>query len=210
MRTSDMGSDRALRAVDGADGAAAGDDARRVRGEVPRLGRGAVRDGDAGAAGRAVAADSGDEAAGPVRGRGQRASGRGGADGDAERALRGGDGVRGPGFDRVVPPGGYGWWYLDALSDDVDGHIKIATDFQIQPNDVPIPVGEQPAALAALQAQVNVQLQIDGVTFNVVVAGGDNTEYWVIDNNPASSTFGIWVAEVPASQIMNAGNPAGA
>lgn len=26
--------------------------------------------------------------------------------------------MRGPGFDRVVPPGGYGWWYLDALSDD--------------------------------------------------------------------------------------------
>ncbi|MFZ6185249.1 carotenoid 1,2-hydratase [Nannocystis pusilla] len=26
--------------------------------------------------------------------------------------------MRGPQFDRLVPPGGYGWWYLDALSDD--------------------------------------------------------------------------------------------
>ena len=26
--------------------------------------------------------------------------------------------ARGPRFDRPVPPGGYVWWYVDALSDD--------------------------------------------------------------------------------------------
>ena len=25
---------------------------------------------------------------------------------------------RGPRFDAAVPPGGYAWWYVDALSDD--------------------------------------------------------------------------------------------
>src|SRR5690606_21550750 len=116
MRRSDMGSDRALRAVGGA--GPAGDDAGCVRGEVPRVGRGPLWDGDAGDVRRAVAADGGDEAARAVCGGRQRAPGSGGADGDLERALRGGDGVRGPAFDRLVPAGGYAWWYIDALSDD--------------------------------------------------------------------------------------------
>jgi hypothetical protein len=96
---------------------------------------------------------------------------------------------------------------LDALGDDTDGHIRLVTDFQIQPNSIPIPGGEQAAALAFLQAQVSVQIQIGGLTFNAVVAGGDNTEYWTIDNNPASPNFGVWVADVPADQIMNAAPP---
>ncbi|MEX2298778.1 MAG: Calx-beta domain-containing protein, partial [Dongiaceae bacterium] len=92
---------------------------------------------------------------------------------------------------------------IDAVSAD-DGRVKVATDFQIAPFDIPILVGERPAALAALQAQVSITLIIAGVTFNVVVAGGDNIEFWAIDNNPDSTTFGVWVAFVPADQILNA------
>ncbi|MEX0808052.1 MAG: Calx-beta domain-containing protein, partial [Dongiaceae bacterium] len=92
---------------------------------------------------------------------------------------------------------------IDAISAD-DGRIRVATDFQIAPFDTPIPVSERPAALAALQAQVSITLVIAGVTFNVVVAGGDNTEFWEFDNDPNSTTFGIWVAFVPADQILNA------
>ena len=56
--------------------------------------------------------------AGPVSGGGQRASGAGGADGGhvGPTGGRGADGQ--PRFDQVVPPSGYLWWYLDALSDD--------------------------------------------------------------------------------------------
>ncbi|MDZ4736199.1 MAG: Calx-beta domain-containing protein [Rhodospirillaceae bacterium] len=97
---------------------------------------------------------------------------------------------------------------ITALSED-DGRVKVATNFQIAPFDTPIPVGEQGAALAALINQVAVRLVIGGVTFNVVVpdngnpGSGDNTEYWVIDNDPNSLTFGIWIAEVPATEIWN-------
>ena len=39
-------------------------------------------------------------------------------DAEVERTPRGAERVRGPRFDRGVAPGGYSWWYLDALSDD--------------------------------------------------------------------------------------------
>ena len=63
-------------------------------------------------------ARSGDGIARIVSGRGQRSSGAGGSDGGTFGPAGSGkpDGV--PGFDAVVPPGGYRWWYLDALSDD--------------------------------------------------------------------------------------------
>jgi carotenoid 1,2-hydratase len=56
--------------------------------------------------------------AGSVSGGGQRASGTGGADGRhvGPTGGRGPDGQ--PRFDQIVPPTGYLWWYLDALSDD--------------------------------------------------------------------------------------------
>ena len=74
--------------------------------------------GDAGLDRLADAACGAHEARGPVSGGGQRAPRSGGADGDAERALCGAERVRGPRFDRAVAPGGYSWWYLDALCDD--------------------------------------------------------------------------------------------
>eukprot|EP01035_Chromulina_nebulosa_P017452 gene17452-23004_t len=57
-------------------------------------------------------------AQGPLSGGGQRASGGGRADGGAVRAAGGAKPDGGFGFDVPVAPGGYAWWYVDALSDD--------------------------------------------------------------------------------------------
>ena len=46
------------------------------------------------------------------------APGAGGADGGAVRATGGRDDDGAPRFDRPVAPGGYLWWYVDAVSDD--------------------------------------------------------------------------------------------
>lgn len=40
------------------------------------------------------------------------------ADGGLVRQDGRADGDRGPRFDEIVPPGGYNWWYVDAISDD--------------------------------------------------------------------------------------------
>jgi carotenoid 1,2-hydratase len=55
---------------------------------------------------------------GAVPGRGQRTSGAGSSDGGPVGASggRGPDGQ--PRFDQALAPGGYLWWYVDALSDD--------------------------------------------------------------------------------------------
>jgi carotenoid 1,2-hydratase len=51
--------------------------------------------------------------------RGRRDPSRGGgANGGAVGTTGGGESARGPGFDRTLTPGGYAWWYVDALSDD--------------------------------------------------------------------------------------------
>jgi carotenoid 1,2-hydratase len=52
-----------------------------------------------------------------LRGR-EHPSGGGSADGRLVRAAGGRGLHEGPGFDRPVPPGGYAWWYLDAIGDD--------------------------------------------------------------------------------------------
>jgi carotenoid 1,2-hydratase len=52
-----------------------------------------------------------------LRGR-QHPSGGGSADGGLVRTVGGLDGDRGPCFDRPVPPGGYLWWYVDAIADE--------------------------------------------------------------------------------------------
>jgi carotenoid 1,2-hydratase len=51
------------------------------------------------------------------RGR-QRPSGTGSADGGAVGPAGSGERDGGPEFDQPVEPGGYAWWYVDALSDD--------------------------------------------------------------------------------------------
>ncbi len=58
------------------------------------------------------------------RGR-ERASGSGGSDGGSLGAAGGAGAAGGLGFERDVPPGGYAWWYLDALSDDGEEAITL-------------------------------------------------------------------------------------
>ena len=52
-----------------------------------------------------------------LRGRGD-APGRGRPDGSTVGTNRSRFTALGPRFDADVPPGGYGWWYIDAISDD--------------------------------------------------------------------------------------------
>lgn len=59
-----------------------------------------------------------DESAGALPCGRQRASGTGRADGGDLGTERGPPGDGGPAFDAAVAPGGYRWWYIDALSDD--------------------------------------------------------------------------------------------
>ncbi len=65
------------------------------------------------------------QSAGPVYGRGERSSGTGRADGRYVGAVGGRDADGGPRFDQAVPPGGYLWWYVDALSDDGEHGLSI-------------------------------------------------------------------------------------
>lgn len=52
-------------------------------------------------------------------------SGSGRTDGGDLGTARGASHSGGPRFDVVVPPGGYAWWYLDALSDDKQHGLTI-------------------------------------------------------------------------------------
>ncbi len=71
------------------------------------------------------AAGSPDEDPGTLSGGGQHASGSGGADGGAVGPVGGGQPDGGPEFSKIVPPNGYAWWYVDALSDDGQNGITI-------------------------------------------------------------------------------------
>jgi len=66
-----------------------------------------------------------DEDSRPLSGGGQRASGAWRADGSDVRPDGGRLHPGGFRFDREVAPGGYAWWYLDALSDDGQHGITI-------------------------------------------------------------------------------------
>ena len=63
--------------------------------------------------------------AGSVSGGGQRPSGSWCAHGGNVRAFGGRDADGAPRFDQPVPPGGYLWWYVDALSDDGENGISL-------------------------------------------------------------------------------------
>ncbi|MBY0447757.1 MAG: hypothetical protein K2P95_03620 [Hyphomonadaceae bacterium] len=73
-------------------------------------------------AGLLPAAGSPDGLAGPVSQRGRRASGGGGPDGGALGTAGGSGGYTladpAPNFTITPPPGGYIWWYIDAISAD--------------------------------------------------------------------------------------------
>lgn len=95
-----------------------GNDPNRVQRSVPRDRGGAVWPGDARLEGLVPPAGGSNGTARPLFGGGQRASGGWRADGGAVGADGVGLPAGGPRFDRPVRPGGYAWWYIDALSDD--------------------------------------------------------------------------------------------
>lgn len=96
-----------------------------VRDAVPGVGRFALRAEPTWADGRILKADSAILPPGPVSGGGRGAPGGGDSDGHPLRPARGrGDRER-PCFDIGVPPDGYAWWYLDAISDDGERAISI-------------------------------------------------------------------------------------
>ncbi|CAN0463436.1 unnamed protein product, partial [Phaeothamnion confervicola] len=71
------------------------------------------------------AAGGPNENPGTISGGGQHASRSGGSDGGIGRPVGGGEPAHGPDFSRTVPPNGYAWWYVDALSDDGQHGITI-------------------------------------------------------------------------------------
>ena len=119
MRDADI---RATRSLRPANPAATGSDtdhnAERFQPAIPRDGRSTVRPQLARMDGFVPASGSTDQNSGAVPGGRQHASGSGGTDGGAIGPVGGGEPARGPDFSEVVPPDGYAWWYVDALSDD--------------------------------------------------------------------------------------------
>ena len=80
--------------------------------------RGALWPGDARLESVVRAGGIQDPAAGSLSGGGQRPSWTRRADGGAVGPPGGDAGDAGPCFDQEVVPGGYAWWYVDAISDD--------------------------------------------------------------------------------------------
>ena len=93
-------------------------DALGFRGAFSGDGRSALRAGLAWVDGFVPASRRQNEAARPLSLRRQRPSRGRPADGGAVGQDRGGGYPFGPRFDQSVPPGGYAWWYVDALSAD--------------------------------------------------------------------------------------------
>ena len=94
------------------------DDAGGVSRSFSRDGRGALRRGISWLDGVVQQTGGQDAHSGTVSGGRQRASGAGRADGSAFGMAGGRAAGGGPQFDAAVAPGGYVWWYVDALSDD--------------------------------------------------------------------------------------------
>ena len=80
--------------------------------------RSALRPGITRMAGVVSQTGLGDENSRPVSGGGEHTSRGGRADGGIIGSIGGTAPAFGPRFDTGVPPGGYLWWYLDALSSD--------------------------------------------------------------------------------------------
>ena len=97
----------------------------RVQPAVSRDGRGAVWPGLARVDDTFPKAGSGEQAARPVLGGGQRASGAGRTDGGAVGPVGGRHSDGTPRFDQAVGPGAYLWWYVDAISEDGEHALSI-------------------------------------------------------------------------------------
>ena len=119
MRDADLQPARAERPEDPpATGRHTSDDADRLRPAVSGNGRRAVWPKLARVDSVIPASGSPDENSGPVSGGGQHASRAGSPDGSAIRTFGGGLPACRLDFAQSVPPNGYVWWYVDALSDD--------------------------------------------------------------------------------------------
>jgi carotenoid 1,2-hydratase len=119
MRNADLRAAQAVRTGDRtAEQRDGGDDAERLRVDVPRDGRGALRSGVARMDGLVPPLGGALPNPGTVLRGGQHASGSRRADGGDLGTTGGGSSAVGPRFDAPVAPGGYVWWYVDALSDD--------------------------------------------------------------------------------------------
>ena len=119
MRRSGVPASVPLRSDDRAIAAGSGaHDSGGIRQSVSGDRRRPLRPGVAWLDGVVRASGSADGSAGSLSGGRQRASGARRADGGAVGPTSGGERDDGPGFDRPVDPGGYAWWYVDALSDD--------------------------------------------------------------------------------------------
>ena len=126
MRATDIWLAGAMRASDPAAGERdAGDDARGFQPDVPGDGRRPVRPQLARMDRLLPAAGSPDKDPGTLSGGRQHASRSGSADGGVGRPVGGSQPARGPDFSKIVPPNGYAWWYVDALSDDGQNGITI-------------------------------------------------------------------------------------
>ena len=103
-----------------------GDDGTpELRGAVSRKPRFAIRAEPARVDGDNAEADGAQPNSGPLPRGGRVPSGGGRADGGALRPARGrGDRER-PCFDIEVPPDGYGWWYVDGVSDDGQSAVSV-------------------------------------------------------------------------------------
>ncbi len=118
MRGTSLWPPRQMRSAIGSAIGDGNDDALGFRQAPPGNGRGAVRTGLAWLGRFLHPAKGADQAGGTLPRWRQHTSGTGGADGGAVREVGGGSPLRGPDFAGDVPPGGYAWWYVDAISDD--------------------------------------------------------------------------------------------
>lgn len=94
------------------------DDAAGFSRAISRDGGSPLRPGDARLERSLPPAWGEDATPGPLPGRRGRPSRRGRTDGGALWPIGRTAPVEGPRFDVAVPPGGYRWWYVDAISDD--------------------------------------------------------------------------------------------
>ena len=118
MHSRDEGDARALRADAGRGHAARARDPGRVGTSVPGHRRGTLWQSVARLGGLLPETGAAHADAGPLlRGRGDPSFGRG-PDGRLVRAAGREEGRRGPCFDAEIEPGGYAWWYVDAISAD--------------------------------------------------------------------------------------------
>ena len=126
MRAADIWRAGAARTADPAtDGCDAGDDTCGFQPDVSGDRRRALRPQLTRMDSLLPAAGSPDENPGALSGGGQHASRPGGTDGGVGGPVGCGEPARGPDFAKIVPPNGYAWWYVDALSDDGQNGITI-------------------------------------------------------------------------------------